>query len=717
MALNMAVALNINAGVQGGQQVEKLTRDLRAMGQQGEISAKQMGQAMRMLPAQFQDVAVSLAGGQNPLMVLLQQGSQITTQFGGLGNALRGIGSMITPAVAGFSVLAGAIGSVAAAYIAGYKESREFSRSIALTGNFAGVTADSYEKMAAAIAAANDASMSTARGFLSAAVGTGDIGPSAVAAVGQAMTNISKLTGATRDDVVKMFDGLTDSASDWAEKTNRSFNFLSREQFAYIRQLEEQGRREDAIKYAVDAFNSSLSTREVAIGSLERAWNALGRTVSNVMDAFKSIGRTETIGDEMAGLQRRLDAARRMQQGMAERGQVAPGESPEMQALQMRINALSEMMGLEEQQASIRAQVAAANKQGIADEKKAEEERKKAAQEELARAKARAEMMDHAGDEIFRLVHGETAYQLLLGIRKGMTDGELIQLRQLLNARQMLKVSEEMGEEEAKRSAEARKRRDDEALRIIKDRMKLEDEARRVIEANRTPLQKYNDELDRLQSLLQKNVLSYDDYLRAVQRTSDEFRDSAKEQKNLLKELADAVEGWGKQSASAMADFVMGTKSSFRDLAQSIIKDMIQMIAYRTITQPLFATLGKMFAPGPTDISEFRAIPGLADGGVMSSRGLMPLKRYARGGVATSPQLAMFGEGSMPEAYVPLPDGRSIPVTMQGGGETSVIVNVSMDGAPQVQSDRGAGELGRLIAGVVKAELINQRRPGGLLAA
>ena len=142
------------------------------------------------------------------------------------------------------------------------------------------------------------------------------------------------------------------------------------------------------------------------------------------------------------------------------------------------------------------------------------------------------------------------------------------------------------------------------------------------------------------------------------------------------------------------------------------------MVSYQTLMKPLFSMLGAALTPAPTDISTLRAIPGLAMGGVMSSSGLQPLKRYARGGIANSPQLAVFGEGSMPEAYVPLPDGRSIPVTMQGGGSTSVVVNVSVDGgAPQVQNDQGAGQLGRLIAGAVKAELINQRRPGGILAA
>lgn len=718
MALNFPLAIGISANVQGTQQVDRLTDSLKRMGQQGDTSARQINNAMRQLPAQFQDVAVSLAGGQNPLMVLLQQGSQITTSFGGIGNAIRGIGSVITPAVGGFALLAGAIGGVGAAFIAGYKESREFSRTLALTGNFAGITADNYERMAEAIAATTQASMSNARGFLSAAVGTGDIGPGAVRSVATAMGNIQRLTGATRDEVVKMFDGLTDSASDWAVKTNRNFNFLSREQFAYIRQLEEQGRNDEAIKFAADALNDSLATRQVRLGSLERAWNSLTSAIGSALDKMKSIGRVETVGEELAGLQARLDSARFMQQRMTQRGQIAPGASPEMLRLQGQIDALNEMMGLEEQQAAIRAAIAADNKRGINEEKKAEEERKKAAQEEAARAKQRADMLQKVRDEITKLTVGELGYQLLLADRLGMTDDEIAHYRSLLNAVSALRDQERLGEEERKRAADAKKLRDEESRRILMDRMKLEAEGRQVTEQNRTPLEKYNDELDRMQSLLQRNVITYDTYIRSVQKASEEFSGAAKEQKNLLRELTQALEGWGKQSASAFADFAMGVKTSFKDMARSVIKDIITMVSYQTLMKPLFSMLGAKLTPAPTDISTLRAIPGLAMGGVMSSSGLQPLKRYARGGIANSPQLAVFGEGSMPEAYVPLPDGRSIPVTMQGGGSTSVVVNVSVDGgAPQVQNDQGAGQLGRLIAGAVKAELINQRRPGGILAA
>jgi hypothetical protein len=60
-----------------------------------------------------------------------------------------------------------------------------------------------------------------------------------------------------------------------------------------------------------------------------------------------------------------------------------------------------------------------------------------------------------------------------------------------------------------------------------------------------------------------------------------------------------------------------------------------------------------------------------ANGGIMTSAGAVQLRKYANGGVADSPQLALYGEGSMAEAYVPLPDGRSIPVTISGSSSSS----------------------------------------------
>ncbi len=53
----------------------------------------------------------------------------------------------------------------------------------------------------------------------------------------------------------------------------------------------------------------------------------------------------------------------------------------------------------------------------------------------------------------------------------------------------------------------------------------------------------------------------------------------------------------------------------------------------------------------------------MLNGGVMSSAGSIPLKKYRTGGIADSPQMAIYAEGDKKEAFVPLEDGRSIPVT------------------------------------------------------
>jgi hypothetical protein len=51
---------------------------------------------------------------------------------------------------------------------------------------------------------------------------------------------------------------------------------------------------------------------------------------------------------------------------------------------------------------------------------------------------------------------------------------------------------------------------------------------------------------------------------------------------------------------------------------------------------------------------------GMATGGIVS--GLV--RGYAKGAITTGPELAMIGEGTKREAIVPLPDNRSIPVTL-----------------------------------------------------
>lgn len=182
-------------------------------------------------------------------------------------------------------------------------------------------------------------------------------------------------------------------------------------------------------------------------------------------------------------------------------------------------------------------------------------------------------------------------------------------------------------------------------------------------------------------------------------------------------------------ATDALVDFATTGKLRFKDFAGSIIRDMLRINIQRNILGPLAGLLGGVLGGGAGasySMASVRGVfnpslygPGFAMGGVMSSDGPRPLRKYARGGIADSPQMAIFGEGSRPEAYVPLPDGHSIPVALQGGGgSTNVSVVVNMDGGTDdtKSNSKAGGDIGRLIAGTVKATLVNEMRPGGILA-
>lgn len=212
--------------------------------------------------------------------------------------------------------------------------------------------------------------------------------------------------------------------------------------------------------------------------------------------------------------------------------------------------------------------------------------------------------------------------------------------------------------------------------------------------------------------LLRDRAKTVDDERKKQEDQSKSFKGTFSQQ---LKEYYRSVVDFGSQVGSAVinafegitdviTELVITGKASFADLAKSILADMTKILIRATIIKPLLEAVGSL-----TGIK-------FANGGIMTASGEMPLKKYAGGGIATSPQLALFGEGSRPEAFVPLPDGRRIPVAMQGGAGASVTVNVDARGT-SAQGDQGKGsQLARAIAAAVQSELIKQKRPGGILA-
>lgn len=182
-----------------------------------------------------------------------------------------------------------------------------------------------------------------------------------------------------------------------------------------------------------------------------------------------------------------------------------------------------------------------------------------------------------------------------------------------------------------------------------------------------------------------------------IEKMADQWKDSTRN-------MEEATAHWAESGTDALAQFVVTGKADFKGLVQSILIDMAKIeIKKRTsgwVDTALNAAVsyftgGSSVNMGTTSGAQMDvATSGMntyahAKGGIMSSMGPVPLRKYAAGGIATSPQLALFGEGSMNEAYVPLPDGRRIPVNMQGGAAPAVTVNVINQSGQSVDAKQG----------------------------
>lgn len=225
--------------------------------------------------------------------------------------------------------------------------------------------------------------------------------------------------------------------------------------------------------------------------------------------------------------------------------------------------------------------------------------------------------------------------------------------------------------------------------------------------------QEYHEELKASLGNNAAAYAAYKDYLKALedkyardtesglQEWIRENRDAADEYKSLWKSAMDSfndmiVDGLmeGKFEIAQFAEFVAkemlkiqvakataGIASSFSDGLTGMIGNAIGGF----IGGGGAATAGSSIADySSVDLSNFSPKASeFATGGIMTEYGKASLKKYANGGIANSPQIALYGEGSKPEAYVPLPDGRTIPVTLSGiggggGGSSNVNVNVNV---------------------------------------
>ncbi len=100
--------------------------------------------------------------------------------------------------------------------------------------------------------------------------------------------------------------------------------------------------------------------------------------------------------------------------------------------------------------------------------------------------------------------------------------------------------------------------------------------------------------------------------------------------------------------------------------------------------------------------------------GVNALLGGIGIPGFANGGRPPVGKASVVGERG-PELFVPDRAGTIVP-NHQLGGSTNIVVNVDASGSAVEGEEAEGRELGRLISVAVQSEIIQQQRPGGLLA-
>ncbi|HCB9416564.1 TPA: phage tail tape measure protein [Escherichia coli] len=292
--------------------------------QKAGISVGQYKAAMRTLPAQFTDIATQLAGGQNPWLILLQQGGQVKDSFGGMIPMFRGLAGAISLPMVGVTSLAVATGALAYAWYQGDSTLSEFNKTLVLSGNQAGLTADRMLTLSRAGQAAG-LTFNQARESLAALVNAGVRGGEQFDAINQSVARFASASGVEVDKVAEAFGKLTTDPTSGLMAMARQFRNVTAEQIAYVAQLQRSGDEAGALQAANDiatkGFDEQTRRLKENMGTLETWADKTGKAFKSMWDAILDIGRPESSADMLASAQKAFDEADKKWQWYQSRSQ------------------------------------------------------------------------------------------------------------------------------------------------------------------------------------------------------------------------------------------------------------------------------------------------------------------------------------------------------------------------------------------------------------
>lgn len=640
-------------------------------------SGKMNQQQLAALGYQTTDILTGLASGQNPLLVLIQQGGQLRDQFGGFIPLFKGIASVFTLTRVIAGSLGGALVGLAYAAFKGNEDFKELRNSIALTNNVMGVTYDSVNRLKTGLADGLNISLSDSKDIFIELIKSGKFSADTMESVAKVIGNVSKLSGESADVVAKSLIPAFDGTAASAKSLNEKFNFLTFAQYRQIETLDRLGERQKAAKMTADLLNASIERQRETLQITDSWWSRLTKTVSDFWEKLKSFGAPETEEQALVSAARRIEfLAQRYESNKNERTK-ARLDVEISNYLQMYEDMMKKRTQIDEKAA----------KQQIENQKTTNwalaggEEKYRDILESAAKIRADREFQERvAGADKFRRIdleaekkHQEALVELAKKNRetRGMMEAAVIQ--EYLEKAAAIESEANQKKLEISRLA-AEEVRKEQQTRL--DSVETEKEKLKIYEENLFISEKdYKIALNRLKAeqeiakikanpdLLEKDKDEATTRAKNIQARSDEL--AVLEEK--LKHLREVNQSVWRNMESALENFVRTGKFSFKDFARSVIQDILLIYMKSQMLQ--------MFNMGKGALSNFFS------GGTnmyTDSSGMFQVgMALAEGGEPPVGVPSLVGEKG-PELFVPKTAGTIIPnhkLSDAMGGTTYVTNN------------------------------------------
>ena len=269
-------------------------------------------------------VQVQTARATNESIVLAREFGRgnYTRMAGSFSILAQALGATVNP----ITIAIGAIGALGFAVVKGQLENKAFSDSLIMTGNYAGMTADSMNSLAHTLGTSTG-TIGYAKDAILALASSGKFTAGEIGTITTAAIELEHAAGTPIEATVKRYEQLADAAQKSSRTSldltktfvqqNETTHELNTTQVEEIMTLERTGQSMKALQVLTDDLANVTKTRSAEmlqnVGYIEGAWNAVTKAIKNAWAATLDIGKPTGPAQKLAEAQANLSAAQYME--------------------------------------------------------------------------------------------------------------------------------------------------------------------------------------------------------------------------------------------------------------------------------------------------------------------------------------------------------------------------------------------------------------------